>query len=73
MCRIESINHRSRYGTSESEVLFVPYYLQTIYRVAFREGIAMVEKPQLLYPVVHVLQGNDHNILDIDWQIDRDH
>ena len=32
----------------------------------------MVEKPQLLYLVVHVLQGNDHNVLDIGWQIDRD-
>ena len=60
-------------GRVSQKCYFVPYYLQSIYQVAFLEGIAMVQRPQLLYPVVHVLQGNDHNVLDIGWQIDRDH
>ena len=59
-------------GRVSQKCYFVPYYLQTIYRVAFLEGIAMVERAQVLYPVVHVLQGNDHNVLDVSWQIDRD-
>ena len=32
-------------GRVSQKCYFVPYYLQTIYRVAFLEGIAMVERP----------------------------
>ena len=59
-------------GRVSQKCYSIPYYLQKIYRIAFLEGIAMVERLQLLYHVVHVLQGNDHNVLDIGWQIDRE-